>query len=335
MPDGFGYNASIGFAEETVWGTAVARTKFMEIISEGIKASVERQESPSTRSLSERRRNDFLISVAGPIEMEGIYQGLEKLWKHLFGAVATTGPTDTVVYSHQFTFADALPAGLSIEAFRGDDANLEAASADSAHLYAGCKIASATLSFKPNEPFKVTFNIVGKLETIVAKTAVTFPDLSGALLIKGHQLVCERDDAAQTIDEAEITIDNGLNTGKRVMGSQYIAQPVRNTRRKVTGKLMADWTDKVIYNAFMSSAGAATGTNFKLELLLTGAVIPGSASTPYAYNLTLPACKLDGETPNVSSPGILKQAMPFFALATGTGTSDAAYLDIKNALVSV
>jgi hypothetical protein len=335
MPDAFGYDSSVGFGEESTWGTTVARTKFMEFITESMKGAVELQVAPSVRSLSERRLQDFLISATGAIEMEGIFEGLEKLWKHLFGAVATTNP-GTNTYNHQFTLTNALPPGLSVEVYKGDDANLEAAGADTAHLYGGCKIASVTIAFKPNDPLRLTWNITAQKETLVAKTTVTFPDLSGALLIKGHHVLCERADVAYTIDEAELTIDNGLNLTKRVLGSQYIAQPVRNVRRKISGKIIADWSDKTRYNDLLTSAGAAAGTLFKLELLATGATIPGSSPTAaYKFNLTLPNCKLEGETPTVQNAGILKQPLPFRALGLGTGTSDACYLDIQNALTAV
>ena len=325
MPDAFGYNANIGFVDEAAWGDGASRTKFAEIISESIKATVERKETPSTRDLSERRRQDFLITAAGSIEMELIYEGLGTFFKNLFGSVVSA-VVETAAFGHTFSVADVLPPGMAIEVYRGDDA----AGTPEAHLYAGCKVVSMTISFEPDEPVKVTFEIVSKVETIVTKTAVTFPDLTGALLVKGHDVTAELDDGVTTIDSAEITFSNGIDTGKRVLGSQNIAEPVRSERRIVTGTITADWIDKVLYEKFIA------GTAVKLELIATSPTdVPGS-TTPYSFTIQLPKIIFDGETPSVSSPGILKQPLPFFALKTGeTATTEVGQIIIVNALTTI
>ena len=267
MANAFGYDAALGWVAESTWGTPLPPTKFQEFISEGIKKTVERVESPSTRNLSELRRPDFLITVAGPTEFEGIYEGQELPLKHAMGAVASA-VVETTAFTHTFTLANALPDGLTMTAYRGD------VTSPQEHRYGGMTCASITWAFNPNEALRVTYNWVGKDETIAAQTTITYPDLSGALLVKGHDFAAEVDDVVTVIDSAEVTLDNGIDPNKRVMGSQFIAQPVRSGRRKVTGTFTRDWVDETVYNEFIS------GASKKLELIFTSPTNVTGSSTP-------------------------------------------------------
>lgn len=326
MGDTFGYSAAIGWGKEADpdWGVAVAVAKFSEVISMDIKSTVERQESPSTRGLSERRRQDFLKTWAGSFETEFVYEGLEQLLEQLFGLAATAvlnaSPT---AKTHTFTLADAVPEGLTFEAYRGD------ATAAMTNKYAGGKITSATFSYSPNDPLKVTWNVAGKVETFVDGTTIVYPDYSGSLLAKGHQATCEFDDSVEAIDSFELTIDNGLDVGKRVLGSQFIDEPIRSGRRKVTGTLTADWVDKVNYLKFLN------GTATKLEIILTGPPMASDTDEDFRLQFTMPKVQFDGETPAISGPGIVKQTLPFFALATGTGASDTVLAELDNETATV
>lgn len=323
MGDTFGFNAAIGWGVEDPWGTAVSVDKFAEVISMDIKKTVERQESPSTRGLSERRRQEFLISVGGSFETEFVYTGMERLLRHLFGA-----STDAVVpssvdgFRHTFTLADAMLPGLTIETNRGDSA------ASQTSKFAGCKITSATLSYSPNDPLKVTWNVVGKDETLVNETSVTYPDYTGIQLAKGHHMTCEFDDSVVAIDSFELTIENGLDVGKRVLGSQTIDEPVRSERRKVTGTLTLDWASTANYLKYINN------TATKLEIICTGEDMGNDNSDPLALRMIMPTVRFDGESPAVSGPGIVKQVMPFYALSTGTGTSDSIHAELDNLIAT-
>ncbi len=324
MADAFGYNASIGWAEEVTWGTPVARALFMEVMSESMSKAPDFKEAASTRALSERRRYEGMSAVGGALEFEMLYEGVDEFLKHLFGGVASA-VDDATAFKHTYTLADALPPGLSIEVYRGDDFG----GTEEAFLYEGCKINAATFTFEPDEPLKVSYEIVAQDESIVALTTVTYPDLSGALLVKGNELSCELGDVATTIDGGELTINNGLLTDKKIMGTKLIDEPVRSSRRQVTGSITADWVDKTLYNKMINS------TEQKIEFILTSPTNIAGSGTPYSMAFTLPVCRFEGETPAVSDPGIIKQVLPFFALSTGTGTSDSVYAEVVNALTSI
>lgn len=325
MPDAFGYNAHIGVAEEVTWGTPVAAALYNEFESESVGKEIDQQESRSVRSLSETRRQDFGIQEFGDLTMEGIFQGHEKYWKHLFGTVV-----DSVLvvnaHNHRFTLADALPVGLTLEVYKGDDFG----GTPESFQAAGCKVVSATMTMEPNDPLMVAFSSVGSDEAFITRTSPTFPDLSGVLLVKGHHMTCEIDDVVTTIDNAELTIDNGLVTDKRVMGLQTIAQPKRGaSRRIVTGTFKADWQDTVNYLKFIN------GTTAKLEFIFTSILdMPTQAGSKFSLRFTLPKVKFDGKTPTVSEIGLLKQELPFHALSAGSGILDSVYLDIDNELAT-
>jgi hypothetical protein len=325
MADIFGYDGAIGWGQESVHGTGVARTQFAEVISLDIKNTIDRQESPSTRGRSERRRQDFLNTWAGSCEMEVIFAGLEKWFKHLLGAGATAvlGGSATAK-THTFTMVDgAYPVGLTLEANLGD------AAATQTPVFDGGHVTSATFSATPNDPFKVTWNVAGKKQTFATATAVTYPDYSGDLLAKGHQITMEIDDVATELDSFELTFESGQDVAKRILGSQYADVPVRMERSKVTGTFTADWISTAQYLKFVN------GTDTKIEFIVTGADMGNDNNDPFRIQFTIPKANFDGETPGLSSSGIIKQVCPFFGLSTGTGTSDSLYIEMDNETATI
>jgi len=91
----------LGIGEESTYGTAVTRDKFIEITSDGLTVEEERVESATLNALYHDEDNvkRGSISVNGDIECEMRYSGMEKLLKHALGTVSTAEQTSFEVTS--------------------------------------------------------------------------------------------------------------------------------------------------------------------------------------------------------------------------------------------
>lgn len=323
MGDSFGHNAAMGFGEESTYGTLVARTGFAEFITESMKKNIPTSPAPSTRGRSERRRIDGLIGIAGSIELEPAYAGHEVLFKHALGSVVGSvhpDGTGSTGFRNVFSLTDDPPVGLSVEINRGDSASGQTAN------YEGCKIMSLSFSYVANDSPRMTLELAGQDETFDDETTIVYPDLSGILLPKGVDFTLEIDDVVQIVTSAEWTITLGLNAAKGVLGANVIPKLLVNERRIIEGTFVVDWQDKTLYEKFVNR------TATKIEMILTGADM-GSDATPdnplRIYTL-FPRAIFSGETPNVGDAGLVMQTLPFFALGTGTGSSDAMQMEIDN-----
>jgi tail tube protein len=309
MPQGFGRNSFVGWDQETTWGTGVAAAKYAELISEGIETIRNRVARPVVRDLDEREGNfyDALFGVKGPFAIELNYNGLLRLFEHLFGdssgsVVATEAPNR---YTTTFVLKDTVSTGkgLSLHVHRDVDAG------STPQLRAvGYKLNSAKFSFAPDRNGQVEFDGAGKDASLIAAVTPTFPAVAN--YVAGHQLSIEIDDVVRKVDEVEFTLDNGLDLEKRVLGSKNIDEPIRSdTRRSITGTitmdaLQADWSK------------LDAGTLFKLELLHTG---PTAGAGTLRMDFTFLKCLVTGNPFTVTGPGIVKSAVQFKALKPISG----------------
>jgi hypothetical protein len=317
MPLGLGTETIIGLGHETVWGTPVARTKFIDHTACTLKPTNPLIKGETFRGRSETNYFRGAKKIEGEISSELRYEGWEDLFYHLFlGKVATT--TVNTIKQHDFTYDDtvAVPVGLSIEAKYGSAATL---------VYEGCKVAGATFDFQIDKLLKAAFKIVGEDAASGTATTPTFP---AAPIIIWNQIVAMKDASAKEIVSAQVVMDNGFIDDRRVMGSVNVKEHVPS-RRSVSGKITAYLENLTDWHAIF-----AGDTEFALAFTGTGGTIPGSSpSDLYDFILTLPFCKLDDWAPPISDPGPIMQEMSF-TCRKGTG-GEVVTLRLTNARTTV
>jgi hypothetical protein len=298
---GFGRNSFVGWAQESPWGTAVAASKFAELISEGIETVRDREPRPVVRDLDVREGNyyDRLFGARGQFAIELNYGGMLRLFEHLFGdgSPATVETEAGLRWTHTFTLKDTIMSGKGLSLHVNKDVDN---GSTPQHRVVGYKINSANFSFDPTRNAQVEFDGAGKDVSIIAAVSATFPSI--ATYVAGHQCAVEIDDVARAVDTVELTVDNGLDLDKRVLGSKNIAEPIRSdTRRSVVGTLVMDAAQ-----ADWSKLDA--GTLFKLEVLNTG---PALAAGNYRLDITALKCMVTGNPFVIGGPGIVKSNLPF------------------------
>jgi len=316
MALGLGLHSWAGIGEESTYGTLVARTKFLEIVSENIKVESPRTPRDTLTGASRKYYRPGKIAVAGDIVHELGYEGAELLFKHLFGSVASVQQAATAAYKHSFTLADAPPVGLSVEINKGDV---------SGFFYEGCHIGELKLAQAVDEPLQAAWSIIGQAETRGAKSTPTFPTDRPA----------DWDDVITAtiggvtigLKSMELTFNNALADDRYILGSRDRKGIGRGAARAVSGSLVAEFETLTEYEYF-------TDEDEKV-LIFTwrGALI---ASTFYhQIDLTLNRAIFVGETPEVGGEGPMEVTLNFEAFYDVAGAKDEIAVDITNTLASV
>jgi len=251
MAQGFGDNSWIGVGAESTFGTAVARSKFFEFLSESIKLDQGREARSSLRGRSKNRRGQKKKSVGGSFEMQMQVNGMETLLKHALGAVSTSGAGP---YTHTFTLARSLPTGLSVEVNR-DSSNI---GSTSSFLYEGCQISKVTFKHEPGAFLHATFEIVGEGDaSLVSVSTPTFATFVGWDWVN---FSCAINGVATTIKSLdELILDNNLATDRYVLGSNKRRGFGPAGARSVTGKITLEFDSLTALNHFRNQNNYGIG----------------------------------------------------------------------------
>lgn len=324
MSQGFGYNNFALIGKETTWGTAaVSFPVTLEIIEDALAAIREKAFSASFRSRTKRHVIRAKEGAAGAVGVELAYTGMGGLLHHLFGAINSSGPTDTTAYTHVFTLADALQVGLTVQLNRD-----VIAAAEKGFQYVGCRVNSATFSLEADGFLNVSLDLIAKDEsTNVAMSAGTFPDD----FIRFSQMASFKINAVDEkakIKSFELTLGNALDGDRRSIGDRNILEAVPGDHREITGTIEMWFQDQDEYDDFIA------GTERAIEVLLEGDDVAGSASTPRSLKIEIPRVVFTGETPSVDTAGSLSQTLAFEALYDKTGAADAVTMTLINETVT-
>lgn len=297
-----GYNAWVGYAEESTYGTPVTATKFLEIESEGIKSEQKPNVVPLLGHVSQRRTVTGKKSVSGSFRAPVLWEGVEKLFKHAFGSVNTTGPASGL-YTHTFSLAADLPTGLTIEVNR-DDA---AISGNGSFQYAGCKINKLTLDQQHEQPLMMEVDILGKDLAMIAATAKTFPTYDAVDYAQVTVAQIDPGGGAEftlPLKSLKITIDNALHDDQYRLGSATRAGLTRGSQRKVMLEAEIEFESLTAYTYYRTLA--TDNLRFKW--------VNGTKSLQF----DAPLCIFEGEEPQSGDAG------PYYLTVSCTALANSA-----------
>jgi len=152
-----GLAAQIGFADEVTAGTPIAPTLFVPLVDEGISHERERLESEGIiagrRTLDVAMWNGGNATISGSIGLELYNRSLTKLFKHMFGAVTTTGSGP---YTHTFVPGNLDDDSLTVQVGRPGVGGVV-----HPFTYAGCKVTAWELACSQGEIATLGLDIVG------------------------------------------------------------------------------------------------------------------------------------------------------------------------------
>lgn len=292
--------AQLGFAAESVYGTAVTPNRFLPFLSEGVKQEIEYIKSQSYRTgrKTDVSRRPGQYRATGPVEMELAPQGFALFQKQMFGASTTAGSGP---YTHTATPGDLTGKSLTMQIGR----TLSTGTMQP-FLYAGCKILNWEISAAVGELATVKADIWGnKLEdTATALASASYP--SGLLPFSFIDASLTIATVATPVKSLSLTGDNGLMVDRQRLGSGESIEPIETGVRAYGGTMVADFSSLTAYNRFKNQTQATLVTTF------------ASGATSLVITSTV---EFDGETANATGMGNeMEQPLPFTCI---NATSDA------------
>jgi hypothetical protein len=303
-------SAQVGFAAETTYGTYVVPTRFLEATSFPLKYEIERIESAGLRAGTRVQRSAMWApgtkGVSGSIEFEVPNKQFGLIFKHMLGAVAITTPGGaTATRKHSHTLADPTGQSLTIQGGVPDIANVS-----QPFTFLGCKFTGWELSNDINGFLMCRVDVDGQ-DSSTAQSLASASYATGVSLFRFDQ--CSITVGGSSFDATNLSLAGAANlkTDRYFLRTSALKkEPIANQFYELTGTLTGEYENNTAYNRFVN------GTLAQVVATWTGAVIEGSFN--YKVEITLPACRFDGETPGVEGPELTTQPLPFKVLDDGT-----------------
>lgn len=295
-----GLAAQVGLKTETTWGTAVTVDRFTPLISESMTEKIERLESagiaPGARVLRSGQWATGNVEVSGDLGFELYQQGMGLWFRHMFGAVSTSGAGP---YTHTFT-----PGDMSDDHFTLQIGKPDVAGTVQPFTYAGCKVTEWELAAKAGELVTLGVSVVGKdLATETSLATASYGIGSGLPFSFAHASVTVGGSAAY-VKEITLKGSNGLAVDRRGIGSAYIKEPLEAELRAYEGEMVCEFESLTQMNLFRN------GTENALVLTIDA----GSA----AKCVITTNVRYDGSTPEVQGRGVTELKVPFKCLGPST-----------------
>lgn len=245
-----GFGGTLGIAEESTWGTEVARSNWKEMVSLGLRRTLTNKPVPELGRLgqvSTNHRFNYIESdfSGGPMSFIACYDdSTVMLMKHLLGAVATTGANP---YVHDVTLASPVPTGLTLEAINGTGNGTLTSMAE---VFEGCKLASGRLYITAGGLLMVDVEVIGQTSSGL-EAAGTPTYTSGGERIRHNQAgVVQFGGTTVAINSMAISIERGLERNQEV-GSANTSEPVES-QLDVTVELRTKWQADTFDSAYLS-----------------------------------------------------------------------------------
>lgn len=295
-----GLAAQFGIKTETTWGTPVTVDRFYPIVSFAVAEQIARMESAGiiagarvARSAQWAAGN---VDIEGDVGMELYQQGTGLLFRHMFGGVSTSGAGP---YTHTFT-----PGDLTDDYFTAQGGIPDVSGTVQPFTFAGCKVASWELAVAAGELVTLGLTVRGKsLATGTSLASASFGSGSGTPFTFKHASVAIGGSAAN-VKGISLKGDNGLDTDRRFIGSEYIAEPLEADLRSYTGELDLEFESLTQMNLFRN------GTENALVLTIDA----GSA----AKCVITTNVRYDGSTPELNGRGLTQLKVPVKCVGAST-----------------
>ena len=278
----------LGVKTESSVGTAVVVDRFFEYDSESIAESYGRTEGDPLRVGSSFVRSDrftpYISGAAGTINMAVMTKGFGWWLAHMLGGTATSGPTDSA-YTHTGTEGSLYGKSFTCQVNRP----FHPSGTNQAFTYAGCKVASWTLSNSVDSNLMAELNIdAASVATATSLASASYPTgmdnftwAGGVVTIGG---------SSYDVTEFSVSGDNGLNVDRRQIRGNTAKKEQTSHRREASFSISADFDSLTQRNraASVTRAGALAA----ITGVWTGPILIGATTYP-KLTVTIPAARFD------------------------------------------
>lgn len=315
----------IGFANETTYGTPVVVSRFFEYESESISETEGRTEGDPLRVGSGFVRNDrftpFFSGAAGNIQMTVLTKGFGYFLQHMMGAVATTGPAETVVFTHTGTEGALFGKSFTCQMNRP----FHPSGTNQAFTYEGGKITEWTLTNNVNDHLMLDLGVdFQQVLTATALATAAYP--AGMDPFSWSKGVVSIGGTPYDVTEIAITCNNGLNTERQQIRGNSDKKEPTSSRREATFSIKADFDSMAQRNrahaAVRADALASLGGTW------TGPTLLGTTIFP-EFTATAPSVRFDEWKGATEGTDAIEQELS--GVIRYDGTSSPLSLVVKNA----
>jgi Phage tail tube protein len=314
-----------GIGKETTYGTAVAVTKSYEIISEDFKGNYPRLQAEALSGSYVDRGDRFMVNnkgASGTVTLEPLTRSFGDFMATMMGTVATTGPTETSVYTHTATMGSLSGKSLTVQVLRADETDTL-----NPWTYEGGKITNFEISNSVDQTLRASIGFDFEKEsnpdapsapyTSTVLNGLTTP--SGANVLNWQYGNITVGGSQIEVSEISIKVDNALNTDR-----YFISQTGGKKEPKQDGKRKIEWSFTTTYlnNNFWEKVSSATiaGSYAVLNAFWEGPILLGTTLYPH-LELQIPMARFDEGGPTVSGPSALEQQFSGMGLYDGTNSA--------------
>ncbi len=227
----YGMAGFLGLGKETSWGSGVAATDFIELMSENITLDIARYDTRNVIGrLSEPDDSAGIKTVQGDALFAAFPIGLGYVLRSAFGVVSGSIIVSGQLYRNDFSFGDTAFSNdcpvppYTFEIFRD---------VTSSQRYTGVAVSRLQLACQPNQDVRVTASILARATAELAKSTPSFPGSSIYPFAFDTASISIGGAASAKLEAYTFTADNQLVGVPRLNNSSEIAVLRRNGFQQV------------------------------------------------------------------------------------------------------
>ena len=277
-------DCSVGLGVESVYGTAVARTRWFEFLDESFNFVKNVKQGVGLRVGSRVARSGRRVVASaegsGDLTIEAVTKGLGLLWQLGLGS-GTSTLVSAGLYQQVFTLGDAMPSATIQKGIPRADGTVDA------YTFTGCMVESLTIDCPNADNVKVKTSWNAKdMTTATAYTAPSYatgPSVftfahgavySGALTAPTATALGSAATPVASIRSGSITIKHNLKTDRYNCGGGGRKEKPFAGVREISGSLVAEYADAAFRDAIVNDTSMTLVKTFTAGADVLQIVIP-------------------------------------------------------------
>mgnify|MGYP003439831077 FL=1 len=277
-------DCSVGLGVESVYGTAVARTRWFEFLDESFNFVKNVKQGVGLRVGSRVARSGSRVVASaegsGDLTIEAVTKGLGLLWQLGLGS-GTSTLVSAGLYQQVFTLGDAMPSATIQKGIPRADGTVDA------YTFTGCMVESLTIDCPNADNVKVKTSWNAKdMTTGTAYTAPSYatgPSVftfahgavySGALTAPTATALGSAATPVASIRSGSITIKHNLKTDRYNCGGGGRKEKPFAGIREISGSLVAEYADAAFRDAIVNDTSMTLVKTFTAGADVLQIVIP-------------------------------------------------------------
>ena len=277
-------DCSVGLGVESVYGTAVARTRWFEFLDESFNFVKNVKQGVGLRVGSRVARSGRRVVASaegsGDLTIEAVTKGLGLLWQLGLGS-GTSTLVSAGLYQQVFTLGDAMPSATIQKGIPRADGTVDA------YTFTGCMVESLTIDCPNADNVKVKTSWNAKdMTTATAYTAPSYatgPSVftfahgavySGALTAPTATALGSAATPVASIRSGSITIKHNLKTDRYNCGGGGRKEKPFAGVREISGSMVAEYADAAFRDAIVNDTSMTLVKTFTAGADVLQIVIP-------------------------------------------------------------